>query len=206
MNFNEDPAISCNDLSLYRGEMTLVPHQGDSCSGVGTVELACGAATRHLRIKFEQTDGKAVSSLQGSVDGSYGVGTSFMRLPLSENFFVFVTSGFSQKLTGESTLITSDSERDCDHFEIYLLNCLTPSTDTSWTFGDWLVSSVRTRCAYDLTRVSLPTHELNLTHKLTLTRKDQRAFRWSNVASEFDKLLLFLSFANCSRVSQQFSV
>ena len=34
------------------------------------------------------------------------------------------------------------------------------------------VFSVRTACAYDLTRVSLPTAELNLTNKITIGPQD----------------------------------
>jgi hypothetical protein len=202
MNFNRDLDISCNDLLLYQGEMTLLPHQGNSRSGMGTVELACGAAARHLRIHFKQTDGKADSNLPGSKDGSYGVGTTFMRFPLSEEFFVFVTSGGDKReIVGESWAISGDSESECDHFELFLLNCLTPDQDMRWTFGEWLASFARTRCAYNLTRVSLPTRELNLTHRLIITRQDHKAFHWSHVAPSINDLLLFLSFANCSEVS-----
>lgn len=202
MNFNEDPTVSCSQLSLYDGEMTLMPHQGDSLSGVGSVELACGAATRHLRIRFQQTDGKPNSSLPSSADLRYGRGTSFMRLPGSEPFFLFVTSGFGDhELVGESKAIQGDGNRECDHFEVYLINCLIPGTDMPLSFGSWLVSLVRTACAYDLTRVSLPTLELNLTHKLTVSRKDHRSFRWTHIAVDLERLLLFLSFANRSRIS-----
>ncbi len=132
INFNEDPAVSCSQLSLYDGEMTLMPHQGDSLPGVGTVELACGAATRHLRIKFKQTDSKPVSSLPPSADSRYGRGTSFMRLPGSEPFFLFVTAGSSgHELVGESQLIQGNGDLECDHFEVYLVHCLTPGTDVS---------------------------------------------------------------------------
>jgi hypothetical protein len=202
MNFNQDLDVSCNDLLLYHGEMTLLPHQGDSRSGMGTVELACGAAARHLRIHFKQTDGKEGSNLPASEDGRYGVGTTLMRFPLSEEFFVFVTSGGDKReVIGESWVISGDSESECDYFELFLLNSLTPDQDMRWTFGDWLASFTRSRCAYDLTRVSLPTRELNLTHRLVITRQDQKAFQWSHAATVIYKLLLFLSFANCSEVS-----
>ncbi len=164
------------------------------------MDLTSGAATRHLRIRFGQTGTKPALHLPGSADGRYGAFTSLMRLPLSESFFVFVTSASDGDLTGESQLITSDSNRECDHFDVYLLNCLTPTKNTSWAFGDWLVSAVRTPCAYDLTRISLPTNEINLTRKLTITRKDQKAFPWSELASDLEKLLLYLSFLNCSGI------
>ena|GEM_PF-5446443 len=202
MSFNQDLDISCNDLHLYQGEMTLLPHQGESRSGMGTVELACGAAARHLRIHFKQTDGKAGSNLLGSKDGRYGVGTTLMHFPLAEEFFVFVTSGGDRReIVGESWDISGDPDSECDHFELFLLNCLTPDQDMRWTFGEWLASFERTRCAYDLSRVSLPTRELNLTHRLIITRQDQKALQWSHVAPAINKLLLFLSFANCSEVS-----
>jgi hypothetical protein len=106
MSFNEDIAVSCSQLSLYSGDMTLIPHQGDSLLGVGTVELACGAATRHLLVRFKQTDDKPKSSLPSSVDSRFGRGTSFMSLTGSEPFFLFVTSGFGERgLVGESQVI-----------------------------------------------------------------------------------------------------
>src|SRR5258707_15503677 len=76
MKFNEAPAVvSCNRLPLYDGELTLIPHQGHPRCRVGTVELACGAATRHLRVEHKQTDDKPVSSLPARTDSRYGRGT-----------------------------------------------------------------------------------------------------------------------------------
>lgn len=200
--FNQDLAVSCNNLSLYRGEMTLVPHQGDVCSGAGTIDLACGCAIRHLRVRFEQAAGKALPELLGSTDGRYGRGTCLMRLPVSDDFFVFVTSVAKERgLVGESDLVIGGSEQECTSFSVYLLNGLIPGHDTSWILGDWCISSTRTACAYDLTRVAQPNHEINLTHKLTVTRQDQRSFRWSQVESTVRRLLTFLNFANCSRIS-----
>ncbi len=200
--FNQDLAVSCNNLSLYRGEMTLVPHQGDVCSGAGTIDLACGGVMRHLRVMFEQTAGKALPELPGSTDGRYGRGTSLMRLPVSDDFFVFVTSVAKERgLVGESKLVIGGSEQECTSLSVYLLNGLIPGHDTRWILGDWCISSTRTACAYGLTRVSLPSHEINLTHKLTVNRQDQQSFRWSQVESTVRMLLTFLSFANCSRIS-----
>ncbi len=203
MSFNEDPAVSCDRLPLYQGELTLLPHEGPACSGVGTVELYCGAATRHLRVRFEPAADGGATSFPSSADGTYGRGTSFARLHESEPFYLFVTSGggtAAGEVIGESQVIEGDGTLDCDQIEVYLLNCLTPGADMLLSFGDWVVSSVRTRCAYNLTRLSLPTAEINLTHKLTISRAGQGATRWRELAPWLSRLLLFLSFANRSVV------
>jgi len=202
MNFNVNPVVSCNDLHLYEGEMTLVPHQGETCSGVGTIELACGGAKRHLLIQFEQTDNKEISDLPESKDGKYGRGTSLMRIPHSENFFVFVTS-ISRKggVIGESHSINGNAQQECNLFDLYLLNSLIPETDINLSLGKWILKSERTECAYDLRRVSLPNHEINLTHKLTLKSSDEQSFQWKQAEAEVEKLLTFLGFVNCTYVS-----
>ena len=200
--FNQELSVSCDNLSLYRGEMTLVPHQGDVCFGTGTIDLACGGVIRHLRVAFERTDGEVLPDLLRSTDGKYGRGTSMMRLPLSDDFFVFVTSGAKQRaLVGESDLIMGGSEQDCTALSLYLLNGLIPGHDMNWILGDWRISSTRTACAYDLTRLSRPSREINLTHRLTVTRQDQQPFRWSQVESIVRRFLTFLSSGNCSRIS-----
>src|SRR5882724_570391 len=201
MSFNEDPTSSANLLPLYEGPMTLVPHQGPTLDGIGITELICGPGTRHLRVRYKQTSAHQPSTFPGSRDGKYGPATTFMRVPSSKDFFVFLTSGFGRnELVGEARTMTSHETQVCDYFEVYLLNCLIPITDMTWSFSDWMISSVRTSCAYDLTRVSLPTEELNLTHKLTVSTAARKPFRWSDFASDLNKMHLFLSFANCSPV------
>lgn len=204
--FNQDIAKSCSDLPLYRGDMTLVPHDGDIRSGTGTIHLFCGGAQRHLRVHFDQTDGKSLSALPQSPDGKFGPATTHMRLPLGGLFYVFVTSGFhTRTLVGESRLITADSHVRYQTLELYVLNTLIPQTKTTWSLGDWIATLVMTPCSYDLTRVSLPINEINLTHRLVLHRKDGLSFSWNDVEAQVDQLLLFLSFANCSRVSAPIS-
>jgi hypothetical protein len=202
--FNQDITRSCSDLTLYRGEMTLMPHDGDTRSGTGTIHLFCGGAQRHLRVQFDQTDGRSVSTLPGSPDGKFGRGTAHMRVPLATPFFVFVTSG-TRHLVGESRLITADPQVKYRTLELYLLNTLIPETNATWTFGDWTATLERTPCSYDLARVSLPINEINLTHRLVVHRKDGLSFSWSDVEIKVDQLLLFLSFANCSEVTAPMS-
>jgi hypothetical protein len=197
--FNEDITRSCSDLPLYRGDMALVPHDGDTRLGTGTIHLFCGGAQRHLRVHFEQTDGKSLSTLPQSPDGKFGRGTTHMQLPLGCPFYVFVTAG-TRHLVGESRLITADPQLKYRALELYLLNTLIPDADTTWTLGDWNAALERTQCSYDLTRVSLPINEINLTHRLVLRRKDGLSFSWSDVQPHIDHFLLFLSFANCSQV------
>lgn len=124
-----------------------------------------------------------------------------MRLPLSDDFFVFVTSGPDPTLNGESQQVFGGSEQECASFSVHLLNCLLPESDVNWIAGDWCLSSTRTACSYDLTRVSLPAYEINLTHTLTVTRRDRRSFRWSQVESTLRSVLTFLGFVNCSPIS-----
>jgi hypothetical protein len=123
-----------------------------------------------------------------------------MQVPLASPFFVFVTSGVSTRLIGESQLITADPQVKYRTLELYLLNTLIPEIKTTWTFGDWSATLERTPCSYDLTRVSLPINEINLTHRLVLHRKDGLLFSWGDVQTQVDQFLLFLSFANCSQV------
>lgn len=200
--FNQDLAASSNSLALYAGEMTLVPHQGNTCSGTGSLSLTCGPVNRHIQVQFVMPSGNHLPELRGSPDGMYGSGTSLMRLPLSDNFFVFVTAGLRERpLVGEAQLVIGGYERECATFSVHLLNCLIPGADTIWFIEDWRVSLTRTECAYDLTRVSLPVHEINLTHTLTITRRDGRTLRWSQIESLVNQLLTFLSFVNCSSIS-----
>jgi hypothetical protein len=204
--FNQDITRSCSDLSLYQGDMTLVPHDGDTRSGTGTIHLFCGGAQRHLRVNFDQTDGKSLSTLPRSPDGKFGRGTTHMQLPLASIFFVFVTSGArTRPLVGESRLITADPQVKYRTLELYVLNTLIPANETTWTLGDWSATLERTPCSYDLTRVSLPINEINLTHRLVLHRKDGLSFSWSDVQTQVDQFLLFLSFANCSQVTAPIS-
>jgi hypothetical protein len=179
--------------------MTLMPHDGDTRVGTGTIHLFCGGAQRHLRVHFEQTDGKSLSTLPQSPDGKFGRGTTHMQVPLGSPFFVFVTAG-TRHLVGESKLITADPQVKYRALELYLLNTLIPDVDTTWTLGDWDAALERTPCSYDLTRVSLPINEVNLTHRLLLHRKDGLPFSWGDVQPHVDQFLLFLSFANCSQV------
>ncbi len=202
MKFNQSLEISCNDLQLYKGEMTLVPHQGDAHSGIGTIELACGGAKRHLLIQFEQTDDKAPPELPASSDGKYGRGTSFMRIPYSEDYYVFVTStSHKGTIIGEADLISGKPHQECEALELYLLNSLIPEFDMSWALEKWNITSARTQCAYDLTRVSLPNHEINLTHRLTLKGDDGKSLQWKEVEAEIEGLLMFLGFVNRTYVS-----
>jgi hypothetical protein len=107
----------------------------------------------------------------------FGVATTHMRLPLGGLFFAFVTGGFhTPTLVGESRLITADSHVRYQALELYVLNTLIPQTNATWTFGDWIATLERTPCSYDLTRVSLPINEINLTHRLVLHRKDGLSF------------------------------
>jgi hypothetical protein len=181
--------------------MALVPHDGDARTGTGAIHLFCGGAQRHLRVHFDQTDGKSPSTLPGSADGKFGRGTTLMRLPLSSLFFVFVTSGFDSRIVGESQVIAADPQAKFRTLELYVLNTLVPEIDTSWTLDDWSATVERTPCSYDLTRVSLPINEINLTHRLVLNRKDGFSFCWNDVETHVERFLLFLSFANCSQVT-----
>ena len=199
--FNRNLAVSGNTLPLYRGEMTLVPHQGIACSGTGTLELACRPGNRYIGVTFYPPATQTTPTLPGSADGKFGSGTSLMRLPLSDDFFVFVTAGPNPTLHGESRLVIGGSERECASFSVHLLNCLIPGSDVAWTTGDWRISSTQTACSYDLARVSMPAYEINLTHTLTVTRRDRRSFPWSQVESTVTSLLAFLGFINCSPVT-----
>lgn len=200
--FNQDITTSCSDLLLYQGEMTLVPHDRDARRGAGTIHLFCGGAQRHLRVHFDQTDAKLPSTLPGSPDGKFGRGTTFMRSALSELFFVFCTGGNrSGQTVGESKLITGDPRANFQTLELYLLNTLIPGIDSSWILDEWTATLERTPCSYDLTRVSLPINEINLTHRLVINRKDGRSFSWNDVKTQVERFLLFLSFANCSQVT-----
>lgn len=200
--FNENLAVSCNSLPLYDGEMTLVPHQGEPCTGSGSLILTCGPVMRHIQVMFTRSNGLPLPNLRGSGDGRYGAGTSMMRLPHSDDFFVFVTSGLhSSSLVGEARLITGHSDRKCARISVYLMNCLIPESDATWIMGDWAISLERTACAYSLSRVSLPAHEINLTHTLTVRRADGHSVCWNEVEATIDRFLTFLSFVNCSRVS-----
>lgn len=182
--------------------MILVPHQGETCSGTGTIELACGGAKRHLLVQFEQTDDKEVPELLASTDGKYGRGTSFMRLPHSEDFYVFVTStSLEGSQIGESDLIKGDITQECESYDIYLFNTLIPEVDSNLILNKWHIKSLRTECAYDLTRVSLPNHEINLTHKLVLKEESGKSFQWEHAKADIEKLLTFLGFVNCTHIS-----
>jgi hypothetical protein len=199
MAINLDPVNSCNELLLYEGELTLLPHQGIPRPGRGTIELACGAGTRHLRVRFRYDNEETRSELPASRDGKYGRGTTMMRAAPLGDFFVFVTSG-GGPVTGESQIIRSSVSARCDHFDVYLLNCLVPMRDMVLSLGEWRLVVERTRCAYDLTRVSLPTQEINLTHKVTITQANGASFFWNDIDDPIGKLVQFLSFANSSRV------
>lgn len=189
-------------MPLYKGKMILVPHQGEVCSGIGTIELACGGAKRHLLVQFEQTDDKEVPELLASADGKYGRGTSFMRLLHSEDFYVFVTSTSPEgSQIGESNLINGDITQECESYDLYLLNTLIPNVDLNFTLGKWHIKSIHTECAYDLTRVSLPNHEINLTHRLVLREENGKSFQWEQAKADVEKLLTFLGFVNCTYVS-----
>lgn len=182
--------------------MTLVPHQGDAYLGVGTLDLTCGHGSRYIQVRFQAVNGKPVMALPGSPDGKYGRGTSLIRLGTPDESFVFVTA-FSGTLgvVGESMYVLRGADQECVSFSAYVLNCLVPGFDLEWTLGDWRIASTRTPCAYDLTRVSLPAHEINLTHTLTVTRHDEKPFRWHELQPALESLLSFLSFANCARIS-----
>lgn len=182
--------------------MTLLPHDGDARTGTGAIHLFCGGAQRHLRVHFNQTDGRSPSTLPGSPDGKFGRGTTLMLLPPATPFFVFVTSGYnSHGIVGESQLIAADSQVKFRTLDLYLLNTLIPEIDTTWILDEWSASLERTPCSYDLTRVSLPINEINLTHRLTVTRKDGLAFSWKDIEKQLERFLLFLSFANYSQVA-----
>lgn len=182
--------------------MTLVPHQGDAYPGVGTLELRCGHGSRYIQVSFHAESGKRVNNLPGSPDGKYGPGTSLMRLGTPDESFVFITA-FSKPsgVVGESMHVLRGADQKCVKFSVYVLNCLVPGFDVEWTLGDWRIASERTPCAYDLTRVSLPAHEINLTHALTITRHDKKPFRWCDLHPALETFLSFLSFANCARIS-----
>src|ERR1700693_302518 len=189
--FNQDITKSCSELPLYRGDMTLVPHDGDTRSGTGTIHLFCGGAQRHLRAHFDQTDGKSFSKLPKSPDGKFGRGTARMQVPLAIPFFLFVTSAArARRLIGESQLITGDPQVKYRTLELYLLNMLIPETDTTWTLGEWTATLERTPCSYDLTRLSLPINEINLTHRLVFHRKDGLSFCWRDVPTQVGQFLL----------------
>lgn len=182
--------------------MILVPHQGEICSGTGTIELACGGAKRHLLVQFEQTDEKEIPELLASTDGKYGRGTSFMRLPHSDDFFVFVTStSIEGSQVGESSLIQGNATQLCESYDLYLLNTLIPEVDLSLILNNWHIKSLRTECAYDLTRVYLPNHEINLTHKLVLKEENGNSFPWEHAKADVEKLLTFLGFVNCTYIT-----
>ena len=200
--FNQNLAVSGNTLPLYRGQMTLVPHQGSACSGAGTLDLVCRPGHRHIRVTFDPPAGQAPPDLPGSADGRYGRGTSLMRLPsVQTTSLSSLRQAQTPALHGESRLVIGGSERECASFSAHLLNCLIPGSDVTWTAGDWCMSSTRTACSYDLARVSLPAYEINLTHTLSVSGQDRRSFRWSQVESTVTSLLTFLGFVNCSPVT-----
>ncbi len=178
--------------------MVLLPHQGDPCPGTGIIELAGGRVMRHLRVTFQAND--TLPELLGGVDGSFGPGTSFARIPGSSEFYVFVTSGRDGRhLVGESKLVVGGPTNACATVRLHLLNCLIPEADADWVIGDWHLSFHRTECAYDLTRLSLPEYEINLTHALELRRNDAKPFSWEEIETFVRKVLVFLSFANGSQ-------
>lgn len=182
--------------------MILVPHQGEICLGAGTIELTCGGAKRHLLVQFEQNDDNEVPELLASTDGKYGRGTSFMRIPHSKDFYVFVTStSLEGSQIGESDLIHGDITQECESYDLYLLNTLIPDIDLSFTLNKWHIKSLRTKSAYDLTRVSLPNYEINLTHKLVFKEENGKSFQWAHAKADVEKLLTFLGFVNCTYVS-----
>ena len=134
MTFNEDPTVSCDQLFLYEGEMTLLPHQGEPRSGSGAVQLRCGGGVRCLQVSFNSTDDKLAYVLPPSLDNRYGKGTSLMRLASSKDFYIFATAGFNgPELVGESKLIQGDESLNCDRIDVYLINCLIPAANTDWT-------------------------------------------------------------------------
>lgn len=202
-NFNKRLCVSSNEIFLYRGEMTIIPHQGNPQTGIGAIDLTCGGATRHLRIRFEQTSTPLLTDLPASTNGKNGRGTAFMRIPHAKDFHIFVTSAMRADgvILGESSVITCDHKVACKKFELYLNNFLVPEENMRWEIGDYIFLFERTPCAYNLTRLSLPNHEINLTHKLSISRKDKRAFPWIQVGELAVQLCDFLGFANCSKAS-----
>lgn len=196
--FVEKP-IAGNPL-LYSGEMTLLPHQGGAQPGRGTIELVCGGARRELRVRFRRQDGQGIGKLPSSKDGKYGIGTGLMRIPLSTEFFVFVTSTSDGELIGESQIIGGDIGTRCHKLVLQLVNCLLPAADVDFRIDDLKFSLQRTKQAYDLTRARLPSVEINLTHELTIKRTDSRPITWESVSSAVGRLLNFLSFVNCSSI------
>jgi hypothetical protein len=125
-----------------------------------------------------------------------------MRIPGSGEFFVFVTSGAGgSTVTGESWFVTGGDEQPCAWIEVHLLNCLIPGTTIEWRMRELRLVMTRSECSYDLTRLSLPAHEINLTHTLRIAREDGQPISWAEVSSHVDRFLEFVSFANCSRVS-----
>jgi hypothetical protein len=143
--FNQSPAEkSVADLWLYRGQMTFLPHEGSACNVSGTIDLVAGSAVRFLRIRFSATDGQLLSC-PASKDGRLGAGTTFMQLPGSEPFYVFVTSGVGgSQIVGEAWMVSSPDGAKCETFEIYLLNCLLPAEGTDWELDEWQVTTART--------------------------------------------------------------
>ena len=199
--FNADLTISGNTLLLYKGDATLVPHQGPERDGTVVLTLLCAPIGRHIDVRFRPSTEDAVGPFPPSEDGRFGPGTSMMRLPRSDAFFVFVTSGGRKSpIIGESTHIHGGLEVPCEKYEAHLLNALLPAENTTWDVRDYSVSIERTSAAYNLTRLSLPKYEINLTHTLTVTRKDNGVCEWNQVKLVLDRLLPFLSFVNCSPI------
>lgn len=198
---NDSVSESCSNLWLYRGPMTLLPHQGSPRPGEGTINLLCGAVQRHLRVTFElaTSDRDGGPKLPGSPDGRFGPGTTFIKTPGTLPFFVFVTSGGST-VVGESHEICGDPDIDCDTLDLYLLNCLLPAEDTTWETTDCQIAFERTTCAYNLTRLSLPVHEINLTHRLRITSRSGTSINWRRARGEVHALLQFLGFTNNEKI------
>lgn len=195
--FNENISASCSELGLFKGEMTLLPHQGQAISGSGSISLLCGGAHRHLRTVFQPANNADRCSLPGSKDGRFGAGTAFAQIPGFEPFFVFVTSGAGSRVIGESQWIEGGSDVPCDSFEVYLNNMLLPGmTRSRWELPNWEIVAEQTPCAYDLTRHSMPTQEINLPHRLLVRRPDGTKGTWTDAEPSLTAFLSFLNFAN----------
>jgi hypothetical protein len=201
MQIAEKVTISCDRLPLYQGEITLLPHNGTTHKGTGEIELWCGPAVRHLRVVFKPDDDKT-TTLPNAPDNQYGRGTCFASTPFSIPFFLFVTSSQSDTtVIGEADIITGDEDCECGHLEAFLLNCLMPASNVNWSFGDWDAVLTRTECAYSLVRLSIPTQEINLTHKLVFARRDGAAFSWREARSALARFQDFIGFVNNSPIS-----